>query len=404
MTILLPSRVPLHAPSPFLSAPAEAGQGRERTRILHVNSGNLYGGVETILVTLARLRHLCPDMESYFALCHEGRLSQELIETGARVCQLGQVRISRPWTVWRARRQLRGILRSEQFDLAICHMPWSLAVFGPAVNAAGQRLGFFAHAFHTGTGWLERLARLAKPDFAIANSHYTERGLANLFPQTPHGVIYPPVELTASSSAGQTRSALRRQLGVDEETLVIIQVSRMEASKGHLVHLKALGRLMHLSTPWVCWIVGGAQRPEERDYLRELQRTAAVLGLTERVRFLGQRADIPALLAAADIFCQPNETPDSFGISFIEALWSGRPVVTSALGGALEIVDESCGLLVQPSDVAGLAVALQGLIERAEFRDQLSRMGAVRALALCDPVKQMSLLDQLSRGRDKNES
>lgn len=382
---------------------AEAGPG-ERSRILHVNSGNLYGGVESILVTLARLGHLCPHMESHFAVCHEGRLSRELMEAGAPVYRLGQVRISRPWTVWRARRQLREILRSEHFDLVICHMPWSFAVFGPAVKAAGQRLGFCAHAFHSGRGWLEWLARRITPDLAIANSNYTESGLANLFPQSPHGVIYPPVELTAFSSAGQTRSLFRQQQGLNEATVVIIQVSRIEACKGHLVHLEALGRLKQLPTPWVCWMVGGAQRPEEREYLNQLERTAAVLGLQERVRFLGQRADIPALLAAADIFCQPNETPDSFGISFVEALSAGRPVVTSALGGALEIVDESCGLLVQPGDVAGLAAALQQLIERPELRADLTRSGAARALALCDPAKQMGLLDRMSRARRNGES
>src|SRR5690242_21806476 len=82
----------------------------KRLRVLHVNSGNLYGGVETLLVTLAQLRHLCEDMEPHFALCHEGRLSQELIATGVSVHQLGRVRISRPWTVWSARRRLRELL------------------------------------------------------------------------------------------------------------------------------------------------------------------------------------------------------------------------------------------------------------------------------------------------------
>src|SRR5690242_8131292 len=89
-------------------------------RVLHVDAGNLYGGVETILVTLARLRHLCPTMEPHFALCHAGRLSRELTEAGVPVYLLGGVRISRPWTVWRARRRLREILRRQRFDMVIC--------------------------------------------------------------------------------------------------------------------------------------------------------------------------------------------------------------------------------------------------------------------------------------------
>ena len=55
-----------------------ATQVAGRVRILHLHSGNLYGGVETLLVTLANLRRLCPTMEPHFALCYEGRLSDEL--------------------------------------------------------------------------------------------------------------------------------------------------------------------------------------------------------------------------------------------------------------------------------------------------------------------------------------
>src|SRR6266702_4738841 len=94
-----------------IEAPAAVSDGAtsspQRIRVLHVSSGNLYGGVETILITVARLRHLCPGMEPSFALCYEGRLSGELIAAGVPVFILGSVRISRRWTVWRGRRRLR---------------------------------------------------------------------------------------------------------------------------------------------------------------------------------------------------------------------------------------------------------------------------------------------------------
>jgi len=269
------------------------------------------------------------------------------------------------------------------------------------VNAAGRRLGFWAHAAPRGGGWLERLARRAKPDFAIANSRHTEQGLANLFPRAPHGVVYPPVELSAASSALESRSALRHELGAAPETAVIIQVSRMESWKGHLLHLQALARLKDLARSWVCWMVGGAQRPAEQEYLNSLQEQARVLGLAERVRFLGQRSDIPALLSAADIFCQPNATPEPFGICFIEALWAGKPVVSTAWGGALEIVDESCGLLVPPGDVSGLAAALERLISGDDLRSALGRRGAARAAALCDPAHQMRLIHEAALGEGR---
>jgi glycosyltransferase involved in cell wall biosynthesis len=128
-----------------------------------------------------------------------------------------------------------------------------------------------------------------------------------------------------------------------------------------------------------------------------LQATAHELGIAGRVRFLGQRSDVPKLMAAADIFCQPNQGPEPFGIVFIEALWAGRPVITSALGGALEIVDESCGFKVQPDDSESLARPLESLIESVELRQRLGGAGAARARHLCDPATQIKKLGELSQ-------
>lgn len=375
---------------PLIREPQRAG---EHCRVLHINSGNLYGGVESILTTLARLRDLCPDMDPHYAICHEGRLSEELRQAGVPVYNLGKVRISRPWTVWRARRRLHEVLDREGFELVICHMPWSLAVFGPTVNAAGKRLAFWAHAYHQGTGWLERLARRARPDVAIANSRYTEGGLENLFPGTPRAVIYPPVAMTTHGHH-ESRASLRAQLGIGQNTVVVIQVSRMESWKGHRLLLEALSRLGK-ARDWACWMVGGPQKPDEQLYFEGLQKVCEELGLTERVRFLGQRADVDALLSAADIFCQPNLQPEPFGIVFIEALWSGKPVVATAIGGALEIVDDFCGILSQPGDSEALAHILGQLIDSPELRTKLGRAGAARAEQISGPAKQMKLLEEL---------
>jgi len=368
-----------------------APPARRPLRVLHASTGNLFGGVETILVTLARLRSLCPDMEPEFALCFEGLLSQQLRSAGIQVHMLGEARISRPWTVLRARRRLRDILRREPFDIVICHMPWSLAVLGPAVRAGGRRLGFFAHAFHSGQNWLERLVRFTPPDVAIANSRFTEAGLRNLFPGVARGIVHPPVARTQTAAC---RRAVRRGHNTADDAVVIVQVSRMEPLKGHLLHLEALAQLKDLNS-WVYWVCGGAQRPSEQQYLAQVEKAANELGIGERVRFLGQRADASELLAAADIFCQPNLSPDSFGIVFIEALWAGLPVVSTAMGGALEIVDDSCGLLVAGGNAAKLAEALRRLITHQDLRAELGGNGAARAHQLCDPSEQMKVLSQL---------
>src|SRR5687767_11586609 len=109
-------------------------------RVLYTYSGNMYGGVESLLVTLARHRHLCPEMDPEFALCFEGRLSRELRESGVSVHLLGEVRVSQPMTVLRARRRLRDLFQRERFDVVACHSAWSQAILGPVVRAAGLPL------------------------------------------------------------------------------------------------------------------------------------------------------------------------------------------------------------------------------------------------------------------------
>jgi glycosyltransferase involved in cell wall biosynthesis len=146
---------------------------------------------------------------------------------------------------------------------------------------------------------------------------------------------------------------------------------------------------------WVCWIAGGVQRPHEAEYLQELETQVKKLGISEQVRFLGQRSDVPSLLIAADIHCQPNTGSEPFGIAFIEALYAGLPVVTTAIGGAMEIVDDSCGRLVAPNDINALSDVLGALITNSSERATLASGGKSRAEYLCNPQRQLNRLYRL---------
>ena len=126
--------------------------------------------------------------------------------------------------------------------------------------------------------------------------------------------------------------------------------------------------------------------------MEDMQALSHSLGIANRVRFLGQRSDVSDLLAAADIFCQPNLGPEPFGITFVEALNAGLPVVTTAMGGPLEIVDDSCGKLTPPGDSRALASTLRELIENRETRHRLAAAAPGRGFDLCDQLNQMQKL------------
>ena len=355
-------------------------------RLLHVYSGNLYGGLEGMLATIGRT-----SADHQFALCFEGQLAEELREVGAVVHDLGPVRVSRPWTVWRGRRNLRGAIARATPDVVVCHSPWPLAVFGPAAQRAGKPLVFWLHQSLDGRGFDQRWARRCRPDLIVCNSTHTTGSTGVLFPGVPAEVVYCPFRFDPVKPTPELRREVRAACDTPAAARVILQASRMEWWKGQRLHLKALAELRHVPG-WVCWIAGGVQRPVEAHYLAELKALVAELGIADQVRFLGHRRDVPGLLAAADIVCHPNEVAEHFGIAFVEALAAGKPVVATRMGGALEVIDESCGILTDPTPAA-VAAALAGLITDPSRCAELGTAGPPRAAMLCDPHRNLARLD-----------
>jgi glycosyltransferase involved in cell wall biosynthesis len=362
-------------------------------RVLHVYSGNLFGGIESILVAIARARAFSHTAHE-FALSFEGRLSHELEGAGTLVHPLGEVRISRPATARTAREKLAKVLKSTAFDRVICHAPWSQAIFGGPVRRANVSLVFWAHDVMTGRHWTERLARRVAPDLAICNSHFTAGTLSRLYREVPTAVVYAPVDTRRPRIGEAERRAARAVLNTPDDATVIVQASRSEAWKGHGLLLEALSGLRDLPN-WVWWQVGGAQRPAETAFLESLKQSAKRYGLLDRIRWVGERDDVPRLLAASDLYCQANLEPEPFGVVFVEALAAGLPLVTTGIGGACEIVNASCGVLVPARNTAALSGALRSLIEDIPRRTRLASGARTRARMLCDPEIALQRLEHV---------
>jgi glycosyltransferase involved in cell wall biosynthesis len=376
------------------SEPDRRLSGERALRVLNVYSGNLFGGVERLFSTFAR--HSRPgDLEFEFALCFDGRLRESLGTLGVVQHDLGPVRARFPWSRARARARLRAILAAGAYDAVVVHSAWAQAMFASVVRETSLPLVFYMHDVANGTHWLERWAKLYPPDLVVSNSHFTVSSAPRLYPGVPATSIYAPVDVTAPALSAAMRGEVRASFRTRDEDVVIVQVSRLEAWKGHALMLDALGR-MRANPRWVMWVVGGPQRDQERRYLDSLHSQAKALGIADRVRFLGERSDVPRVLAAADVFCQPNLGPEPFGIVFIEALACSLPVVATAMGGVVEIIDETCGVLT-PADPVALAAALTPLVDDAARRHRLGSAGPARARLLCEPARQMDELTEVIR-------
>jgi glycosyltransferase involved in cell wall biosynthesis len=153
----------------------------------------------------------------------------------------------------------------------------------------------------------------------------------------------------------------RAMLGTPDTVPLALAMGRLHPNKGFDVLLAALAKLPDV----YLWLAGeGALRPE-------LERQAARLGLADRLRFLGWRSDVPALLAAADLLVCPSRQ-EPLGNVVIEAWAAGLPVIAAASDGPSELIEEGrTGLLVPIEDAEALAAAIGQVVAGTELRERL---------------------------------
>ena len=111
----------------------------------------------------------------------------------------------------------------------------------------------------------------------------------------------------------------------------------------------------------------------------ELTASAAPLGAA--VRFLGHRADVPALLAAADVFVLPSVW-EGQPLILQEALRAGRPIVATRVGGIPDLTGEDGALLIPPGDPAALAAAVRRVLTSPSLARRLADAALTRARTL----------------------
>jgi glycosyltransferase involved in cell wall biosynthesis len=160
----------------------------------------------------------------------------------------------------------------------------------------------------------------------------------------------------------ETVPALPRREGI----LRVGMIARMNADyKNHGIFLRAAARLYQKFPNVEFILVGdGSQR-------QELERNAAEFDLRGRVHFLGDRRDIPAILASIDISVVPSAS-ESLSNVILESMAAGVAVVASAVGGNNELGDDKRALLVPPNDAGALAAGLQRVLEDAGLRAEMA--------------------------------
>jgi glycosyltransferase involved in cell wall biosynthesis len=273
--------------------------------------------------------------------------------------------------------QFRRFLQQQNIDVLHSHLYGPITAAAPACLLAGIPHVGTLHDVYVVAERPARIRLLQVAALLGTRLVCVSRDMENFYRQRAYfgkqalRTIYNGIR---SMSAPNT-TGLREALGLSDSDVVITCVGRLVDLKNHRLLLRAFSRLdPGLSARLL--IVG------EGPLREQLEQQATELGVAAQARFLGQRNDIPELLAVSDLFALASDT-EGLSCSVLEAMSAGLPAVVTAVGGNPELViDGLTGVLVEPGDDQGLREHLQTLALDTALRQQLGRAARQRAAAL----------------------
>jgi len=204
-----------------------------------------------------------------------------------------------------------------------------------------------------------------KMDALIGNSRAVVSELLDEdVPERKVRLIYNGVEL---SEPHADRSEVRQELGLDQRALVGVMVANLIRYKGHQDLIKGLAGIAgQLNMPWRILLVG-----RDEGLQTELEGLARTGGITDNIQFLGERLDVPNVLAAADFGLLPSHE-EGFSNVILEGMAAALPIIATNVGGNPEAVEhEKTGLIVPTCDPHAIGRAVLRLSRDLALRRRL---------------------------------
>lgn len=271
----------------------------------------------------------------------------------------------------RAIRDLRDIARSRDFRFCIAHRfkPTWVAMLATKLPVIGVHHGF---------GDYRRMGRKLFGKFfakrlrllAVSNAVRDElRACLPAWPADHIETLYNRIDVDALQASQLERYPARLQLRLPENAWIVGNVGRLHPDKDQATLLRGFAKaLPRLPRESLLAIMGKGRLEED---LKELARE---LGIAEQVLFLGQVAEAKRYFKAFDVFALSSDH-EPFGMVLLEAMAAGVPLISTAGGGAGEVV-EGLGILFPLRDDAALA---EGLVHMAAL-DRQQREACVRLM------------------------
>lgn len=356
----------------------------DKGRILFLNHSSQLGGGELSLFDIARNMPGCE-----VALLSSGPLEKKLSDAGVATIRIdaGAVlkvrrtdgfnrifRVSLALVVLVAR-----LLRKARDARLIYANSQKAFVAGALVSIVARRpliwhLRDLLTSEHFSGSMLRLTIALANrcADHVIANSAATAAEFRAAGGRTPITVVHSCIDATQFD----VNPAELPAAALSADTVVGV-FSRLAPWKGQHIVIEAVAQL-----PGTHVVLVGSALFGEEAYVEKLRRLAVKLGVSDRVHFLGFRHDVQAIMRSVDVVIHSSTSPEPFGRVIVEGMLARKPVIATAAGGALEIVEHGVnGLLVPAGDIGALIEAIRTLADRSDYARSLAENGFIRAEA-----------------------
>jgi len=339
-------------------------------KVLHIITGLADGGAEAVLFRL--ITHDMKNLHAVVSLTTDGKYGPALRDHGVPVVALemprGRVTASGLLQLWRTVRAVRpdvvqtwmyhaDLLGGLVTRLAGVPVVWGIRNTTLEPGRSSQTTIAVARM----CGWLSRRV----PRRIIACAHAAVTVHAALGYDAKRMVVVPNgYDLSRFRPDAEARTLLRGEWNVGNDVPVLGMVARFDPQKDHANLIDALGLLAAQGGRFLAVLVGTGVTPDNA----EIAQRIACAGLTEHVRLLGARPDVPAIMPALDVHILSSAYGEAFPNVLAEAMACGTPCVTTDVGDAAQIAGDT-GWVVPPRNPQALAEALAQALTAQDDRE-----------------------------------
>ena len=297
--------------------------------------------------------------------------------------------------------KIRLLIRTyRENNIRLVHTHNELVYAGPEIIAAwATRIPCIchSHSYSKLNYWDKLLVKLVNY-FIYISKHQADHFCRQGIPAVKGRVIHNGID-TSKFAKRYDAGSVRREFGVKNSEPLIGLIGRIDWWKGHEYFIEAMASVIREVPGTKALIVGELAWKNiylNRYYLEKLHSLVQLFDLEDNIIFTGFRSDIPRLLSGMDVVVHASSEPEPFGLVIIEGMAAGKPVVGTAAGGVLDIIEDGVnGLLVPCKDSKAMARAVIQLLSNRTCAEKIAQLGRSSVVEKFTLKKQLSAVQYL---------